>query len=131
MTAHLPILTPARLAVLSLLLVAGCASRPTRASLPSPPALRPMPAELEQQAAPGPTKPLSVSTPIETICATPAGKAVLDRDLPGLTGRPEFDMFKAMSLKQLQPMSRGHITDADLAKVQADLAALAPSGRAN
>jgi hypothetical protein len=63
-----------------------------------------------------------VNTSIEAICATPSGKAVLDRDLPGLTTRPEFPMFKAMTLKQLEPMSKGHITDAVLAKVQRDLA---------
>ncbi len=49
---------------------------------------------------------------------------MLDRDLPGLTTRPEFPMFKAMTLKQIEPMSKGHITDAVLAKVQADLAAV-------
>jgi hypothetical protein len=83
-----------------------------------------MPAELRPAEAPPPPGPLSLDTSIEAICATPAGKAVLDHDLPGLTGRPEFAMFKAMTLKQLQPMSRGHITSADLAKVQADLKAV-------
>jgi hypothetical protein len=73
--------------------------------------------------------PLNLNTSIEAICAVPAGKAVLDRDLPGLTTRPEFPMFKAMTLKQIEPMSKGHITDAILAKVQADLAAV-NAGRA-
>jgi hypothetical protein len=89
----------------------------TTPAAPAPPAAAPRP------------HPLSLDSPIETICAVPAGKAVLDRDLPGLTTRPEFAMFKAMTLKQLKPMSRGHITDAVLAKVQADLAALS-AGRA-
>jgi hypothetical protein len=87
-----------------------------------------MPAEFARPAAKTPPGPLSLNTPIEAICATPAGKAVLDRDLPGLTGRPEFDMFKAMTLKQLQPMSKGHITDAVLAKVAGDLAAVNARG---
>jgi hypothetical protein len=68
--------------------------------------------------------PLSLDTPIEKLCAVPAAKAVLDQDLPGLTTRPEFGLFKSMSLKQLQPMSKGQLTRADLAKVKADLAAL-------
>jgi hypothetical protein len=68
--------------------------------------------------------PLSLDSSIETICATPAGKDVLDRDMPGLTARPEFAMFKAMTLKQLQPMSQGRITNAVLAKVQSDLRAV-------
>jgi hypothetical protein len=83
-----------------------------------------MPAEFARPAPPAPPGPLTLNTSIEAICATPAGKAVLDRDLPGLTARPEFPMFKAMTLKQIEPMSKGHITDAVLAKVAGDLAAL-------
>lgn len=89
-----------------------------------------MPAELGPVAAPAPPGPLSLDTPIETICETPAGKAVLDQDLPGLTTRPEFAMFKSMTLKQLQPMSQGHITKAVLAKVEVDLQALNMSSAA-
>jgi hypothetical protein len=33
-------------------------------------------------------------------------------------------MFKAMTLKQIEPMSKGRITDAILARVAHDLAAL-------
>jgi hypothetical protein len=72
---------------------------------------------------------LSLESPIETICATPAGKAVLDRDLPGLTTRPEYPMFKAMTLKQMQPMSNGKITKANLAKIQADLASVSAGAK--
>ncbi len=108
---------PARLAAAGLLLLTGCASQP---------ALRPQPTptELEPPLAPASPGPLSLNTSIEAICATRAGKAVLDRDLPGLTARPEFAMFKAMTLKQLQPMSKGKLTDAQLNKVASDLAAL-------
>ena len=66
----------------------------------------------------------SVETPLEIIIADPAGKAVLDRDLPGLTTHAMFDQFKSMSLKQLQPMSSGKITDDSLVKLSADLAAV-------
>lgn len=66
----------------------------------------------------------SVETPLETIVADSAGKAVLDRDLPGLTAHAMFDQFKSMSLKQLQPMSGGKITDESLVKLSADLAAV-------
>jgi len=107
----------ASLAAASLLMLTGCAHRPA-------PQRQPMPAELRPAPAPAPPGPLSLSSSIEAICATPAGKAVLDRDLPGLTARPEFPMFKGMTLKQLEPMSKGHITDAVLAKVQADLKAV-------
>jgi len=119
-------LSPARLAAAGVLLLAGCATRPA----PQPPQSQPNPAELGEPGAPAPRGPLSVNTSIEAICATPAGKAVLDRDLPGLTARPEFPMFKAMTLKQLEPMSKGHITDAVLAKVQRDLTEVNASAEA-
>ena len=108
---------PVHLAAVGLLLLTGCASLRT----PKDPA---MAAKLAPAKAHPPFTPLNLDTPIETICAQPAGKAVLDRDLPGLTTRPEFAMFKAMTLKQLQPMSQGRMTDTALARVQADLKAV-------
>jgi hypothetical protein len=61
------------------------------------------------------------STPIETLVANPAAKAVLDKDLPGLTSHEAYDQFKAMTLTQVAPMSQGAITDAALKTVQGDL----------
>ena len=49
---------------------------------------------------------------------------MLDSDLPGLTTRPEYPFFKHMSLNTLKKMSRGQMSDADLAKVRAELAQL-------
>ena len=66
----------------------------------------------------------SLDTPIETLVADAAAKAVLDADVPGMTAHPAFDQFKSMSLKQLQPISQGQITDETLAKVATDLAAI-------
>jgi hypothetical protein len=65
------------------------------------------------------------STPIADLADKPETKAILDKDLPGLTAHPAFDQFKGMSLKALQPMSGGNLTDEQLAVVQADLDALA------
>ena len=67
---------------------------------------------------------LDLDTPVSRLCANPRAKAVLDSDLPGLTTRPEFPFFKSMSLNTLKKMSRGKMSDADLAKVQAELARL-------
>ncbi len=66
----------------------------------------------------------TLDTPIEQIVANPAGKAVLDKDLPGLTTHPAYDQFKGMSLKEVEPMSQGALTDDMIAKAGADLAAL-------
>ena len=67
---------------------------------------------------------LDLNTPVSRLCANARAKAVLDADLPGLTTRPEFPFFKSMSLNTLKKMSRGQMSDADLAKVQAELAQL-------
>ena len=67
---------------------------------------------------------LDLNTPVSRLCANPRAKAVLDTDLPGLTTRPEFPFFKSMSLNTLKKMSHGQMSDADLAKVQAELAHL-------
>jgi hypothetical protein len=66
----------------------------------------------------------TVDTPLETIVADPAGKAAIDAVMPGLTTHAMFDQFKAMSLKQLAPMSGGKITDEGLAKASEALAAV-------
>ena len=65
------------------------------------------------------------ATPIADLAAKPETKAILDKDLPGLTAHPAFDQFKGMTLKALQPMSGGVVTDEQLAAVQAGLDALA------
>ena len=66
----------------------------------------------------------NLDTPIETIAADAAAKAVLDTDMPGLTANEHFDMIKSMSLHQLQPMAGGRLTDELLARVARDLAAI-------
>ena len=66
----------------------------------------------------------TTDTPIETIVADPAGKAVLDATVPGITTHAMYEQFKAMSLKQLAPMSGGKITDEGLANADKALAAV-------
>jgi hypothetical protein len=80
------------------------------------------------QTAPAPTAAVaakfSLDTPIEALVADPKAKAVLDADLPGVTTHPSYDMFKGMSLRAVQPMSNGKLTDEQLKKVEIDLAAI-------
>ncbi|MGB5778035.1 MAG: hypothetical protein WBH10_03035 [Allopontixanthobacter sediminis] len=66
----------------------------------------------------------TLDTPIETLAADPAAKAVLDKHLPGTTTHASYDMFKTMSLRAVQPFSGGAITDEILAQVERDLAAI-------
>lgn len=66
----------------------------------------------------------SLETPIETIAADNAAKAVLEGAIPGITSHPAYEQFKAMNLKQLQPLAQGAITDEMLAKIATGLAAI-------
>ena len=82
-----------------------------------------------QTATPAPAAPaaaakFTLDTPLETIVADPAGKAVIDKDLPGTTAHPMYDSFKSMSLTALAPMAADKLTPEVLTKVAADLAAI-------
>lgn len=66
---------------------------------------------------------VTVDSPIEALAADAKGKAVLEAEFPGITAHPMYDSFKAMSLKQVAPMSNGVVTDEKIAKVEAALAA--------
>lgn len=66
----------------------------------------------------------NLDTPLQDLLANEAAKAVLDKDLPGLTALPQLEMIKGLSLRQLQPYSDGKLTDEVLAKTGTDLAAI-------
>ena len=73
-------------------------------------------------AAPAAAAKFSIDTPIQDLYADPAAKAVMDKHLPGLTAIPQYEMIKAISLRQLQPYSDGKLTDELLSAVDTDLA---------
>jgi hypothetical protein len=105
-----------------LLLIPAAASAQT-----SPPPAAAAPAPTPTPAAPTPAAPtakFTLDTPIQDIVADAAGKAVLEKDLPGLIGLPQYETFKAISLKQLQAYSDGKLTDEMLAKTATDLATI-------
>ena len=66
----------------------------------------------------------SLDTPVETIAANQRGKAVLDRDVPGLMASQSYLLFEDMSLSQIATMSGGKLTETKLNRVQSDLAQL-------
>jgi hypothetical protein len=67
---------------------------------------------------------LTLDTPVETIVADAKGRAALEAAIPGITAHPHYEHFKAMSLRQLQPMAPAQITPEVLAKAEAGLAAI-------
>jgi hypothetical protein len=92
----------------------------TLAALPAAALAQTAPADPAPPAA-APAAP-SLDLTIEQLLANEKNKAVLDARIPGLSSHPMLDQFKAMSLKQLQPMSGGQLTEAMLEAVAADLA---------
>nr|WP_294029181.1 hypothetical protein [Sphingopyxis sp.]MBJ7499364.1 hypothetical protein [Sphingopyxis sp.] len=93
------------------------------------------PASAQDTAAPAPAQPapaadaapasdakFNLDTPLQDIVADEKGKAVIEKHFPGMIALPEYEMFKAISLTQLQPYSNGKITDEMLAATAKDLA---------
>ncbi len=68
----------------------------------------------------------SVQTPIDKIAADERGKAVLDRDVPGVMNNPHYMLFSCMSLSQLASLSGGKLSQSKLNQVNSDLAELSP-----
>lgn len=66
----------------------------------------------------------TLATPIKDLIADPAARAVLDKDLPGMSSDENLPKFEDKSLRQLQPMSGGQLTDDLMKQVEGDLAAL-------
>ena len=73
---------------------------------------------------------LSVNTPIAVIASSPQGRAVLERDLPGLCERPEYMIFKSMSPAKLAVLSSGRISQRTLTRLQAHLVQVSVSSEA-
>ena len=72
------------------------------------------------------SKPSVKTSTISDLLANPATKAVVDKDMPGLTADPRLEQAMSMTLTDIEPYSEGKITDAVLAKVQNDFDALPP-----
>ena len=66
----------------------------------------------------------SLDTPIAELLANYQSKAVLDKDMPGLSTDKNLDKFKSNSLNQLAPLSGGRLDEKLLAKVGKHLAAI-------
>jgi hypothetical protein len=104
------------IAVLAALLLSATPFAQDNASQPLP--------EETPVAAPATPATLTVDTPIEMLVANAKAKAVLEAAIPGITTHPAYDQFKGMSLTQVQPMSNGQLTDAQIAQVRTGLAGI-------
>lgn len=76
------------------------------------------------QTATAPAAKFNLDTPIETIMADEKAKAALLSAVPQIAGHPHYEMFKQMSLHQVQPHSNGELTDEMMKKAEVALAAV-------
>lgn len=83
------------------------------------PALAEMPAATPAAAA---TAYTSEATTIGTLLDDPAAKAVLEKIVPPLVANPQIDLARGMTLKQVQPLTNGALTDDLLTQIDAELA---------
>ena len=62
------------------------------------------------------------TTPIGTLLDDPAAKAILFKDIPAMASSSQLDMARGMTLKDTQQYAPDTVTDAVLARVDAELA---------
>jgi hypothetical protein len=84
----------------------------------------PQPATTANSQALKPPRVFTLDTPVERIAADPDGKAILERDIPGVMASKEYPMFDDMSLTQIALMSGGRLSQSKLDLVQTDLVQL-------
>jgi para-nitrobenzyl esterase len=78
-------------------------------------------------AAPAPAAPAhytTADTEIGTLLDDPAAKAILEKNIPGMTTNDQIDMARSMTMKGIQQYSPDQITDAKLAAIDAEFAKL-------
>jgi hypothetical protein len=68
---------------------------------------------------------LTIDTPLNIVAADARGKAVLERDVPGVLTNAKYPLFEDMSLAQVASISGGRISQEKLNLVEADLDKLA------
>ncbi len=93
-----------------------------------PMAFAALPAAAQQAGAPAaataPSGYTTTATPIGTLLDDADAKAVLDKNVPGLTTNPQIDMARGMTLKDIQSYAAEQLTDDVLKKIDVDLATI-------
>jgi para-nitrobenzyl esterase len=64
----------------------------------------------------------TASTQIGTLLDDPAAKALIEKNIPGMTTNDQIDMARSMTLKDIQQYSPDTITDKVLANLDAEFA---------
>ena len=67
----------------------------------------------------------TIASPIKDLVANPQTRAILDKNLPGVSTHPALSQFEDMTLAQVAPLSGGAISAAAVAAFETDLDATA------
>jgi hypothetical protein len=67
--------------------------------------------------------PLNGSTPIETLMASPVAKPIILKHFPNLDKHAAYESFKAISLRDLAPLSGGLINEEQILAFETELKA--------
>lgn len=62
-----------------------------------------------------------LDTPVEKLAEKEETRTILEQVLPGLLDHPMYGSFKALSLREIAPLSGGQLTDEHLAKAETAL----------
>lgn len=66
----------------------------------------------------------TVESPMAVLLADDSIKIILEKHCPGMTSDPRMKMARAMTLKQIMPLSQGRITTSKIEAISEDLAKL-------
>ncbi|WDF74338.1 hypothetical protein [Novosphingobium sp. KACC 22771] len=64
----------------------------------------------------------TADTDIGTLLDNPVTKAIIEKNIPGMTTNPQIDMARGMTLRAIQAYAAEEVTDARLAAIDAELA---------
>ena len=64
---------------------------------------------------------VTISSSLKDLLADPKAKAILEKHFPGFSSNPQLQMAMGMTLKQIQPFSKGVITDDKLKLIEQEL----------
>jgi hypothetical protein len=64
---------------------------------------------------------VTINSSLKELLADPKAKAILEKHFPGFSSNPQLQMAMGMTLKQIQPFSKGVITDDKLKLIEQDL----------
>jgi hypothetical protein len=64
---------------------------------------------------------VTINSTLKELLADAKAKAILEKHFPGFSSNPQLQMAMGMTLKQIQPFSKGVVTDDKLKLIEQEL----------